>query len=64
MGSGDRFRVNAELCDRLAVRLRKPEHQQFARELAAAWIALAEHVERAEARSLCNADGKDPPKAE
>jgi hypothetical protein len=62
MGAGERFRANAELCYRLAVRLRKPEHQQFARELAAAWIALAEQVERAEARSLSNGDGKDPPK--
>ena len=60
MGAGDRFRENAALCYRLAVRLRKPEHQQFARELAAAWIALAEQVERA-ARSLSGLEGKDPP---
>jgi hypothetical protein len=64
MGAGDRYRANAELCRRLAVRLRKPEHQQFARELAAAWVALAEHVERTEARSLSAAEGKDPPKKE
>jgi hypothetical protein len=52
MGAGDRFRANAAVCYRLAVRLRKPEHQQFARELAAAWIELAEHVERVQTRSL------------
>jgi hypothetical protein len=54
MGIGDRFRKNAECCLRLAVRLNKPEHQQFARELAAAWIALAENVERAKDRLQSN----------
>jgi hypothetical protein len=54
MGIGDRFRKNAERCLRLAVRLNKPEHQQFARELAAAWIALAENVERAKDRLQSN----------
>jgi hypothetical protein len=38
----DEFRKNAEECRRLAERLRKPEHRQFARELASAWIELAE----------------------
>jgi hypothetical protein len=62
MGVGDRFRINAETCCHLAERLEKPEHQQFARELAAAWIELAEQAERNNAKPASNVEGNGPTK--
>ena len=44
--SGDEFRERAKQCRGLAARLKKAEHRDFAIELANAWIALAEWVER------------------
>jgi hypothetical protein len=44
--SGDEFRERAKQCRGLAARLKKAEHRVFAIELANAWIALAEWVER------------------
>ena len=44
--SGDEFRERAKQCRGLAARLKKAENRDFAIELANAWIALAEWVER------------------
>ena len=44
--NGDEFRERAKQCRGLAARLKKAEHRVFAIELANAWIALAEWVER------------------
>jgi hypothetical protein len=44
----EEFRKNADTCNRLAAQLRTHEHQNFARDLAAAWIRLAEQAELAE----------------
>jgi hypothetical protein len=62
MDVGDRFRINAATCYRLAVRLEKPEHRQFARELAAAWIELAEQAERNQAQPASNVEEGGPTK--
>jgi hypothetical protein len=43
---GDEFRERAKQCRGLAARLKKAEHSSFAIDLANAWIALAEWVER------------------
>ena len=43
---GDEFRERAKQCRGLAARLKKAENRDFAIELANAWIALAEWVER------------------
>ena len=43
---GDEFRERAKQCRGLAARLKKAEHSSFAIDLANAWIALAERVER------------------
>jgi hypothetical protein len=44
--NGDEFRERAKQCRGLAARLKKAENRDFAIELANAWIALAEWVER------------------
>ena len=43
---GDEFRERAKQCRGLAARLKKAEHSSFAIDLANAWTALAEWVER------------------
>jgi hypothetical protein len=51
-GNGDEFRERAKQCRGLAARLKKAEHRDFAIELANAWIALAEWVERKAVEAL------------
>ena len=43
---GDEFREREKQCRGLAARLKKAEHSSFAIDLANAWTALAEWVER------------------
>jgi hypothetical protein len=47
--SAEEFRRQADACRRLSVRLKHPEHQSFALELAGAWTALAKRAEAKQA---------------
>jgi hypothetical protein len=40
------FRKNAEECKRLALHIKIPEHKALAAEFAAAWLELAQAVEK------------------
>jgi hypothetical protein len=40
------FRKNAEECNRLSVHIKNPEHKALAAEFAAAWLGLAQAVEK------------------
>ena len=42
----ERFRKNAEECNRLAVHIKNPEHKALATEYADAWLELAKAVEK------------------
>src|SRR5258708_28253103 len=42
----DRFRKNAEVCKRLSIHIKNPEHKALAAEFAAAWLELAKAVEK------------------
>src|SRR5262249_58338745 len=47
--NAEEFRKRADECYRLSVQLQNPGHKSIALYLAAAWLELAQHVERRDA---------------
>jgi len=61
--NAEEFRRRADECYRLSVQVQNPEHRALALYLAAAWVELAQQVERREAAGdrTIDCDPADPP---